>query len=404
MFPELPAWAREMAWVSDDDAALPSETDGINVVLNRVRLAAFLCRFAEDKDVRDLLALDVLGAAIGLPLSSTGAPESAPDLALRPFRIWEYAWLYKSLGLSAGGMNVLDLGGPASHLSILAAIAGCRVTSVDINPVFVHAAQECARGLGLNSLDAQVGDMCDLSAFSGGQFDVVMCCSVLEHLTAQDQTTALREVARVLKSGGSVGLTFDFGIGAPGANEHLPPPHDPPPSAIEALRRYQQGGLVQVGNPFSEDPISGSLFRHESVGYLMASLFLAKPPIPQIQAPRCEARGSVLEHLVIRDLPYRIHRHLSSADGLRARLEAQVAEKEAALTVLEQAAAERLATMHDKDQANAQLRSQLDRALATIGQQHEQAAKLLQANRELEDERLFGYLARRLSRRGSRSL
>jgi len=108
MFPELPAWALEMAWVSDDDAALPSETDGINVVLNRVRLAAFLSRFAEDKDVRDLLALDVLGAAIGLPLSSTGTPESVPGLALRPFRIWEYAWLYKSLGLSAGGLNVLE--------------------------------------------------------------------------------------------------------------------------------------------------------------------------------------------------------------------------------------------------------------------------------------------------------
>src|SRR5205085_4483941 len=109
MPPELPAWTLEMAWADGADAGLPSVTDGINLVLNRLRLAAFLARFAEDKDVRDLLALDALGATIGLPLSSTGAVESVPSLALRPFRIWEYTWLYKSLGLSSGGLNVLDL-------------------------------------------------------------------------------------------------------------------------------------------------------------------------------------------------------------------------------------------------------------------------------------------------------
>ena len=121
-----------MAWVSDDDGALPSETDGINVVLNRIRLAKFLVCFAEDKDVRDLLALDVLGSAVGLPLSSTGLLEDSAVLATRPFRLWEYAWLYKSLRLNQGGRKVLDLGGPASHLSVLAAIAECDVTSVDI--------------------------------------------------------------------------------------------------------------------------------------------------------------------------------------------------------------------------------------------------------------------------------
>src|ERR1039458_4399730 len=193
---ELPKWAIEMAWVSDHDVDLPSVVEGINVVLNRVRLAAFLTDFAEDRDVRDLLALDALGAASGLPLSSTGEPESIPLLTLRPFRIWEYAWLYKCLGLSAGGAKVLDLGGPASHLSVLSAIAGCRVTSLDINPVFVQAAKECARGLDLDLLDARVGDMRDLSVFPDDHFDIVMSSSVLEHLTANDQETALREMAR----------------------------------------------------------------------------------------------------------------------------------------------------------------------------------------------------------------
>src|SRR5204862_1464608 len=131
-------------------------------------------------------------------------------------------------------------------------------------------------------------------------FDTVVCCSVLEHLTAEDQQTAVREMARVLKPGGVVGLTFDFGTPAPGANEHLPPPHDPPRDAADALRRYRQGGLPVVGNPFSEDPIAGSLFRHECVTYTVASLFVAKPPIQEIRIPRPEGSGSVLQKLVIR--------------------------------------------------------------------------------------------------------
>ena len=357
---ELPKWAIEMAWVSDHDVALPSVVEGVNVVLNRVRLAAFLTDFAEDRDVRDLLALDALGAASGLPLSSTGEPESIPLLTLRPFRIWEYAWLYKCLGLSAGGAKVLDLGGPASHLSVLSAIAGCRVTSLDINPVFVQAAKECARGLDLDLLDARVGDMRDLSVFPDDHFDIVMSSSVLEHLTANDQETALREMARVLKPGGTVGLTFDFGNGAPGANEHLPPPHAPPPDAREALRRYLQGSLVQLGNPFSEDPIPGSLFRNATISYSVASLFLGKPPISAIQNPRCETGDSALRHLTIRDFPYRIYKYVTGTinhqQGDAAVLEQAATDRDREIGIREQriagleaVAAERLAAMEDRD-------------------------------------------------------
>jgi hypothetical protein len=42
---------------------------------------------------------------------------------------------------------VLDLGGASTHLSVLAALAGCQVTTIDINPVFVQAARECAEAL-----------------------------------------------------------------------------------------------------------------------------------------------------------------------------------------------------------------------------------------------------------------
>ena len=366
----FPGWASELAWLSEDDRDLPWSLDAVNLVLNRARLAAFLSEFAEDKDVRDFLALDLLGTTAGLPLSSTGLAETVPSLASRPFRLWEYVWLYKVLGLSAGGMNVLDLGGPATHLSVLAAIAGCQVTSVDINPEFVEAANECARALELPLLTARLGDMRDLSQLPAESFDIVISCSVLEHLTDCDQATALQQMARVLKPAGLVGLTFDYGPPAPGANEHLPPPHDPPGSAAIAVRRYSQGGLAPAGNSFSEDAIPGSLFRHDSVRYTVASLFLAKAGQRGVEVPRCELAGSALGGLVIRDLPYRVSKGIERTgalvDHLRgsaARLESIAAERLAAMqdrdreteareqriAALESTAAERLAAMQDRD-------------------------------------------------------
>jgi hypothetical protein len=141
----FPGWAYELAWLSEDDRDLPSALDAVNLVFNHAPLSALLSEFAEDKDVRNFLALDLPGTTAGLPMSSTGLPETAPCLPLRAFRLWEYVWLYKVLGLSGGGMKVLDLGGPATQLLVLTAIASCNVTTVDINPECVQAASECAR-------------------------------------------------------------------------------------------------------------------------------------------------------------------------------------------------------------------------------------------------------------------
>ena len=304
----LPAWATELAEIRNGDERLDSRIPGMNMALNRARLASFLAEYAEDRDVRDLLALDLLGTTAGLPLSSTGAAETIPSLVFRPFRLWEYVWIYKTLGLASGGLKVLDLGGPGTHLSILAALAGSGVTSVDINPDFVRAAQECALTMRLPTLNAVAGDMRDLSAIPDESVDRVVCCSVLEHLTAADQETALREMARVLKPGGLVGLTFDYGPGAPGANEYLPPPHDPPATARESVRRYSQGGLVVIGNQFAEDPVPDCLFHDETVHYTVASLFLSKPPAPDLQTPRSEPAGTALGSLVLAELPHKIYR------------------------------------------------------------------------------------------------
>jgi len=355
-----PAWAAELALLTKEDAHLPSGLDGINLVLNRARLAAFLAEFAEDKDLRDLLALDLIAHSSGLPLSSSGLPESSPALASRPFRLWEYVWLYKSLRLSSGGLHVLDLGGPSTHLSILAALAGCRVTSVDINPEFVSAARECARVLRLDAFEARHGDMRDLSEFAPGSFDVVVSCSVLEHLAGQDQQRALAEAARVLKTGGVAGLTFDYGPPAPGVNEYLPPPHNPPTAAAEALRRFARGGLTVLGTAFVEDPIPDSLFHSESVHYTVASLFLGKPPAAQPAVPRPETTGTALDRLQIERLPHRIYGTLKSSLAQHGNL-----------SEIQRIAAERATELESKHQALIQMHAEAERRAEAIHEREE---------------------------------
>jgi ubiquinone/menaquinone biosynthesis C-methylase UbiE len=400
MVKNLPDWAAEMVGISESDECQPTGMEGVNVVLNRARLAEYLSVFMDDRDVHDLLILDAVADAAGLPLTSTGLAERRAGLCLRPFRIWEYSWLYKVLRLSRGRMRVLDLGGPGSHLSLLAALAGCSVTSIDVNAEFVRAAQECAAALKLPNLVSRVGDMRDLEDFPSETFDIVISCSVLEHLTAGDQEAALAEMARVLKPGGLVGLTFDYGLGAPGANIYLPPPHDPPATPTEVVYRYARAGLVVAGNPFDELPLAGSLFHDDTVRYTVAALFLAKPPVVAIRPPQPEPIGSALGGIVIDMLPARFRTRALALQALQpepartAALEAPrtsvIAERDGRIAELESVADARRSQKELQMAAESDVLSQRLAAMDAIAA--ERLAAMQDRDREIlaRDERIAG--------------
>lgn len=73
-------------------------------------------------------------------------------------------------------------------------------------------------------------DMCG-TTFLGGRFDRVFCVSVLEHMAPVDRTSALREFARLLASGGLVVLTVDV----------------PPVRPSELVAMAAEAGLVPAG-------------------------------------------------------------------------------------------------------------------------------------------------------------
>jgi 2-polyprenyl-3-methyl-5-hydroxy-6-metoxy-1,4-benzoquinol methylase len=381
---EFSDWVQQIVEWSPQDASLPGGLDSINLTLNRRRLAEFLELFGNDSDIQDFLIFDLLAVGTEAEISSTGELEEVPDLAIRPFRLWEYVWLYKSLRLGDGGRSVLDIGGPASHIVMAAAFAGNQVHSLDLNPRIVEAGRKCAKTFQLENYRAEVADMRDLSTIASNSIDRIVCCSVLEHLTGPDQKRALCEMARVLAPGGMIGLTFDYGAGAPGVNMYLPPPHEPPGSASEVFSRYLHSGLEILGDSRLEDPVTGSLFRTSEVSYTIAALFLGKPPLQQPSLPAPVHRdGFFIPKPRIPDLLVRLSE--------KARRDLSLLER---ARVFEQAAQERLTALENADAelrrlyAESKRREEVAREKKTKTQEHRARIEKLQNElRALRDER-----------------
>jgi ubiquinone/menaquinone biosynthesis C-methylase UbiE len=109
------------------------------------------------------------------------------------------------------GMRLLDGGcGPGSITSDLAAIVSpSEVVGIDIEASQVDRATRQAAEKGVSNAHFQVADLYALP-FPGQSFDAVFLHGVVEHL--RDPVKALREVRRVLRSGGVLGTRHaDFG-------------------------------------------------------------------------------------------------------------------------------------------------------------------------------------------------
>ncbi|MFM1996362.1 MAG: hypothetical protein RLZZ111_749 [Planctomycetota bacterium] len=81
---------------------------------------------------------------------------------------------------------------------------GWAVAGIDLSPVVVAEAE--ARNAGLEAVVADVRSL----PFADGRFDAVFSGSTLDHFESEDEIAcALRELARVLRPGGSLVLTLD---------------------------------------------------------------------------------------------------------------------------------------------------------------------------------------------------
>ncbi len=171
------------------------------------------------------------------------------------------------------GVSVLDCGcGPGSiTLGIANRIGNGRVVGVDFGESPLQRAIETARQRGLHNVVFQQAD-CYSLPFEDASFDCVFSNALMEHLT--DPVRAMRELLRVLKPGGMIGVS-----GPDWAGFVLAPPSDALTAAVAAYTTMQtrNGGDVNVGRKLGE--------HLKSAGFLncqMSARYEVYPSLPRI--------------------------------------------------------------------------------------------------------------------------
>lgn len=139
--------------------------------------------------------------------SSQGAAEtrtglSLPELHARRVAAAQAAFLLPHL---RSGVSLLDCGcGPGTiTLGLAEAVAPGHVTGIDLDPRRVEEAKEVAAARGSANVGFQVADIYDLP-FRDESFDAAFENTVLMHLREPER--ALREIRRILKPGGVIGV------------------------------------------------------------------------------------------------------------------------------------------------------------------------------------------------------
>lgn len=125
-------------------------------------------------------------------------------------RMWEYSMMV-TVSQAAEGMRVLDVGGTGTIFAYYLAVLGCQVHTIDIDEHKVQAAAELAQQVpAFGLMQNQRMSVLDMSAYRDHTFDRVFAVCVIEHLPSREaQAQAMREMVRVLKPGGLLGLTYD---------------------------------------------------------------------------------------------------------------------------------------------------------------------------------------------------
>jgi SAM-dependent methyltransferase len=126
------------------------------------------------------------------------------EASLHPGGVVSTERLFQKLSLTPKDC-VLEIGcGSAKDLCKLVENYGCRAIGIDSSDLIVKFAEDRVQKRGLCSKITIIkGDVANMNSFNDSQFDVVIAQSVLA--TVRDKDKAVREVSRVLKSGGHLG-------------------------------------------------------------------------------------------------------------------------------------------------------------------------------------------------------
>jgi SAM-dependent methyltransferase len=154
-----------------------------------------------------------------LKMGLRGAPFALNGVLRRRFyvrkhKMWEYA---RGLAISQiePAMRVLDFGGGSTLPVFFLAELGCDVVSVDINQQFIDYANTFAARHGLHLTGSAHDLVTSPVPADWGTFDRIISFSVIEHLHKDAQVPMMKTLAGLLRPGGIMAVTFDFGPQAP---------------------------------------------------------------------------------------------------------------------------------------------------------------------------------------------
>jgi SAM-dependent methyltransferase len=199
---------------------------------------------------------------------------------VRAQKMWEYS---RALALTrasaptraAGPLRVLDVGGAMTLPVFYLGSLGDTVVSLDIDTKLVEETNRTAararlavRALPTNLVEE---DPSAVELGAPGGFDRVFCLCVIEHIVPPGQQRVAERMAKLLKPGGQMAITFDYG-----ENARSEAPMDGPED-VEALRGAI--GLPLLGNgSFADDGRRYSISRrHPEKPFTFGSLFFGKP-------------------------------------------------------------------------------------------------------------------------------
>lgn len=242
-------------------------------------------QFDDAKDVRvaptvaDMKRWTIRWRCKGEPLGVNGSVKKR--WYVRPHKMWEYS---RGLALTAASrparepgqkLHCLDVGGAMTLPILYLGSLGDRVVCLDIDPTMTQQSMDAAKRQDLD-LDCRTTNLgqedpsaADLGAPEAG-FDRVYCFSVIEHILPPEQERVASRMGKLVRPGGMLCITFDFGEGGP--------MEAPMRTMEDAHKLGDLIGLPLVGGDFIDTGDRYALNRkHPEAQYTFGSMFFQRP-------------------------------------------------------------------------------------------------------------------------------
>jgi len=202
-------------------------------------------------------------------------------------------------GIPLEGTSWLDAGCGTGHLSRRLAALGCSVLGLDAAPRMVEAARRLAEGPCASTPAFEAVETIERLPMGAGQFDGVLCSSVLEYL--KNPEACVDEFSRVLRPGGWLLISVPNArsllrraIKAAWRSTRFLGPRNPLSYMRYSMNEYslpaferliEAHGFTPVRHSFVGTPLPGSLDRLERVGTLVNVLARRFHPPAKPTAP-----------------------------------------------------------------------------------------------------------------------